>query len=976
MIAKKEENIITIEFEEHRHIVAPALFQHNTGQVIKFNDVPDGAEVQFSNENSEKTTNKIVKDSQVEIPDFLVAKGLEITAYIQYVSETSETTVKIISILVEARVKQGEVVALEDKQTFREELQGIMNETKEAAKEAADKVEVNRKYLDEMEKKSTDTIENITSVGEAQINAINEVSKGKLSDINQTATSQIDALNRTAQAQIETLNNVAKQNINTETNSIVQAARAQIDGINNVADARIVGINQVARGQINAIIDTASRQISAINDTSTSQLNAINQTAQAQSKALQEQGDGLKYDLAVKEKHTIMLSAGAYSDLIDVNEYDAIQVNGISCNGTDTIGESLKLKVVKFKDGEQVGDEFLEKYNAIADLTDCDSIKLLVAYRGGTSDVATVWYTLIVWDAKKEIERYVERVEDAVLIKPTASGTEMVLNDSSNMNIQELHLFGKSEQTATTGAQLFNVKDKLNWNSVFSVDSEGWISAVIPANTGTTDIYYAFNTKKSDLLKPNTTYLAVMEFGMILLDKLSLMAISPDVSMGTTNIKSQFKGYTSFAKSTVTPVETINSFENSDCMCKGYIQAKPGFAGGSVKFRFSLIEDTSMTIDKFKYEAYTGGKASPNPDYPQEIKQIENLTVSVAGKNLFEPSTINYSYNNLRITANVDNSQKNSIKIKINTINATEGGLYAFAYMNINKFVKKIKSNTTYTIVLKNPQNINSVFVGTIIGTNRITNTVAVKSNVIKLQTINDTSNKSTYPLVFYFSGTVKENTIIGFDDIAVYEGEYPNAEIEEYKEIQTAQLTYELNGIDDVRDELVVKADGTGQLVQRIYSGIIQEKNTKELSGERMAIELKGYKAANNYYTNQTLCNLLAGTSQSNTLRDTNIICVNGENVYIRLNGKSSAEAIEWYQQNKENIKIIYPLDEPIITELSAEEVQKVLALHTYKPNSTIWNDQNADMEVTYVADAKNYIDNKFKELSDAIVASASEAE
>ena len=63
MIAKKEENIITIEFEEHRRIVAPALFQFNTGQVIKFNDVPDGAEVQFSNENSEKTTNKIVISS-------------------------------------------------------------------------------------------------------------------------------------------------------------------------------------------------------------------------------------------------------------------------------------------------------------------------------------------------------------------------------------------------------------------------------------------------------------------------------------------------------------------------------------------------------------------------------------------------------------------------------------------------------------------------------------------------------------------------------------------------------------------------------------------------------------------------------------------------------------------------------------------------------------------------------------------------
>ena len=824
MIAKKNENIITIEFEEHRHIVAPALFQHNTGQVIKFNDVPDGAEVQFSNENSEKTTNKIVKDSQVEIPDFLVAEGLEITAYIQYVNETSETTIKIISIPVEARVQQGEVVAPEDEQTFREELQGIMNETKEAAKEAADKVEVNRKCIDEMEKKSTDTIENITTVGEAQINAINEVSKGKLSDINQTATSQIDALNRTAQAQIESINNVAKQNIETGTNSIVQETQNQIGGINQVVRSQITGINQVASGQINAINDTASRQISAINDTSTSQINAINQTAQAQSKALQEQGDALKYDLAVKEKHTIMLSAGAYSDLIDVGEYDAIQVNGISCNKTDTISESLKLEVVKFKDGEQVGDEFLEKYNAIADLTDCDSIKLLVAYRGGTSDVATVWYTLIVWDAKKEIERYVERVEDAVLIKPTASGKGIVINDSSDLSIQELHLFGKTTQNGT-----------------------------------------------------------------------------------------------------------------------------------------------------------------PTPDVPIEIKQIENPTVSVAGKNLLIPTIPNYSSN---ATITIQDRVENKIKIKINKLSTTNT-TYIIASIPITRMIKKIKPNTKYTIILKNSSNITHTFIGLADGGNRITNTVKLTDNRVVLTTISDINNYSTkYPLIFYFTGSAIENAIIGFDDIAVYEGEYPNAEIEEYKEIQTAQLTYELNGIGDVRDELIVRADGTGKLIQNIIrmnsiqpvTAGLYTKDTTKSNTDLVYFYVKNSKkaAAKTFAKIQAFSPKFAWASTNIWQLDTpyvfDVYSLEGSSnirVLLRINKDDDIDELL-----KTGIDILYALKEPIVTDLTAEEVQKVLALHTYKPNSTIWNDQDAEMEVTYVADAKNYIDNKFKELSDAIVASASEAE
>jgi hypothetical protein len=44
---------------------------------------------------------------------------------------------------------------------------------------------------------------------------------------------------------------------------------------------------------------------------------------------------------------------------------------------------------------------------------------------------------------------------------------------------------------------------------------------------------------------------------------------------------------------------------------------------------------------------------------------------------------------------------------------------------------------------------------------------------------------------------------------------------------------------------------------------------------------------------------------------------------------------------------------------------------LHTYKPNTTIINDVGAIMEVEYVADTKAYIDNKFTELQNAILAS-----
>ncbi len=140
MVVKKE-NILEVEFRNMKKLQSPKLYQYNTGQIIQFMDLLDGVEVQFSNASSEKTTNKIIKNSQVEIPDFLIAEGLDITAYVQYVNENSETTVKTIFIPIESRVKQSDVVAPGNEPSFRTEMQGIMNDTKKAAESAIEKAD-------------------------------------------------------------------------------------------------------------------------------------------------------------------------------------------------------------------------------------------------------------------------------------------------------------------------------------------------------------------------------------------------------------------------------------------------------------------------------------------------------------------------------------------------------------------------------------------------------------------------------------------------------------------------------------------------------------------------------------------------------------------------------------------------------------------------------------------------------------------
>ena len=58
-----------------------------------------------------------------------------------------------------------------------------------------------------------------------------------------------------------------------------------------------------------------------------------------------------------------------------------------------------------------------------------------------------------------------------------------------------------------------------------------------------------------------------------------------------------------------------------------------------------------------------------------------------------------------------------------------------------------------------------------------------------------------------------------------------------------------------------------------------------------------------------------------------------------------------------------------PIETPLSAEELAAYAAIHTNKPNTTIYNDAGAQMEVSYQADTKMYIDKKINALAAAIV-------
>ena len=876
-INKKIDNVYHIEFGLDDDRANARIYRYDTGQLIKFYDIPDGVEVQFSNEHSTNgTINKRITDSMVQIPDSLLTSKDNIIAYIKYIDENSETTTKLIKFGLLDRAKPSDYVSPDEEPSFRSFVE-------EQLKEAKETVEKNKDYLKE-------TIEN-TEKSKEYMDA---------TDANRRTVEGLTEKNKEYATQTESNAESANTSASNASESASNASQSASNAKGSADNASVS-----AKEAKNAAVKAGTSESNA-KEAESNINSAVTEFEQTKRESLTEIGN---------------LTTNSKKEISDLTDAKKTELNKINDDITQNAGE-LKEAIVNAADTkkEEINQKGLEVLQSIP-------------------------------------EEF-SKVEDTTLIKPTESGTEMMLTDSSDMNIQELHIYGRTEQASTTGVNLFDVNDRLSFNSIFKVDEEGYITATIPANNTENEHYYNFFTKKSDLLKIDTEYLIVTEILEIPTEKCQLNIITLEqISKGqfANAVGKTMKGI-KFDKA-----KTKNDMSDCIAMMRGFMLTKPGFTGGKIKFRVSVLEDTTITANTFKYEPYTGGQPSPNPDYPQEMNCVENPTVSVAGKNLLVNNAKSKQIRNLIYTVNEDKSISVKGTYEVGK-DVTESDIYLFGTFN---------DEGQYVYIPKGRYSINTISVpnGTYIAREKTKGSIINSENIIKTLSEQDC----------YFYSWVFRITKDGTYNSTIYpQMEVGNTatEYEPYKEIQSAQQTCELSGIGDVKDELIVRADGTGQLVQKIKS-----YDCSQISRNLQQSPNKEYyylPAIDKITTNASRVLSTHFTSKTFDKKWGNVFKVNG-NFYFgekeapdNISDKNAMK--QWLIGNK--VKILFQLEEPIVTELSSEEVQKILALHTNKPNTTIWNDQDAEMQVTYVADTKSYIDKKFKELSDAIVASASEAE
>ena len=369
----------------------------------------------------------------------------------------------------------------------------------------------------------------------------------------------------------------------------------------------------------------------------------------------------------------------------------------------------------------------------------------------------------------------------------------------------------------------------------------------------------------------------------------------------------------------------------------------------------------------------------PTPTVPVNIENVNNPNITLYQKNLFDTSKVNPNMNskaqlvewdrqNCSLTFTSDASVINSGPYFRHATLIGVGQGYGVDYTRLNgKSVTlsfDIQSNTDCKINVQFTKYSNTYL------------DISTTKQRLSVTEVVDT-RKLNKALCFYLNNVEATVTI---SNIQIEIGGIAT----DYESCECNSLTIErsLHGIGDVCDTLTVNSDGTGYITQRLFAERItsQKKST--------SYEWSYSKVTHRFFRNDysysfavkdnkplILCSHLdVGENENNTAFDNSIgwINVGGVGIAIRMTEFDGdiAKFKKWLDDNE--VYVVAPRSKPITVDLSKDEVDKILSLHTYYPSTTIVAD--TDFEVEYVADTKAYIDNKFNELATALVAHESE--
>lgn len=501
-------------------------------------------------------------------------------------------------------------------------------------------------------------------------------------------------------------------------------------------------------------------------------------------------------------------------------------------------------------------------------------------------------------------------------IKNTASGEGIVnITDSANEKSQDIKLFGKSEQLSTTGKNLFDLEKAKKADSYETVSVGDNVYKAVVYN-----------------VSPNTDYtlsVALKKSGAI--SNLNIANTTSRFSLITSDIKSR----------------TVNSLDSGLV----YVFFSEGALESNIEVFDKQYFDIQLEIGKVRttYEPYTGGQPSPSPEYPQEIKSVGKynedsgkyeVDVKITGKNLFDIPEISKG-TSVKIDCNITKN----IRISCHGKTANVSG-----------------SNSRISVISKDG-----------------TSAFLYDSDMVKGKTFIATEENP----IIHISARDTHITTGKYTQIQIEYGSVTTS-YEPYTE-QTVQIALDkpLRGIGDYKDEIT--KDGIVRKISEPYElDITKIVDAGYWNTNTVMFAIRLGKKTKPYVENKQSikCNILEDCAlETGNIynRSKECIAVGGNDLIFRVlrsrlkdttNFETAKQSFLEYMADKKMI-VQYALEDEI-TEPLPEGFEQLLNLQTHYPTKVISTDSgevDAGIEATYVADTKNYIDNKFATMQANII-------